>query len=438
MQAKFTQGSIFRHVSVMTFTSTAGLLSLFLVDLVDMYWLSLLGEIELAAAIGYAGSILFFTLSLCIGLSIGCGALVSQSIGSGNIQQTQQLVAHIFAGILGICLFVAFVVFFTIPWLLQGLGATDRAHELAQAYLTVIVPSMPLMGIAMACSGVIRALGHAKEAMYLTLLGGLVNAALDPLFIFTFDMGIEGAAAATVCARFAMVSYGLQRVFLAYGLLDTPHWAGFVQDFKHYTKTALPAVLTNLSTPLGVAYITAVMAQFGDSAVAGNAIISKLQPLAFAGMFALSGAVGPIAGQNLGAKFFDRILQTLKSSMLFIIGYCIIACLALFLLTEFIIQAFGAVDDAAMLIRLFCYGLSITSVFNGMTFMSNALFNNLRIAPWATGFNFAKATLFTMPFASLGAQWGGPAGVYWGVLIGAAIIGIAGVGVAYWKIKRLK
>ena len=438
MQATFTQGSIFKHVSVMTFTSTAGLLSLFLVDLVDMYWLSLLGEIELAAAIGYAGSVLFFTMSLCIGLSIGCGALVSQSIGGGNVQHTKQLVAHIFTGILAITLLVALLVFFTVPWLLLWLGATDRAHELAMAYLTVIIPSMPLMGIAMACSGVIRALGHAKEAMYLTLLGGLVNAVLDPLFIFALDMGIEGAATATVCARFAMVSYGLQRVFVAYGLLDTPHWKGFIGDIKHYSQTALPAVLTNLSTPLGVAYITAVMAQFGDSAVAGNAIISKLQPLAFAGLFALSGAIGPIAGQNLGAKLFGRIMETLKASLGFIVGYCVIACLMLFLLTEFIIQAFNAEGEAAMLIRLFCYGLSLTSLFNGMTFMSNALFNNLRIAPWATGFNFAKATVFTMPFASIGAQWGGPAGVYWGVLVGAAIIGIAGVGVAYWKIKRLK
>ena len=121
-----------------------------------------------------------------------------------------------------------------------------------------------------------------------------------------------------------MVSYGLQRVFIAYGLLDTPHWKGFIHDFKHYSQTALPAVLTNLSTPLGVAYITAVMAQFGDSAVAGNAIISKLQPLAFAGLFALSGAIGPIAGQNLGAKLFERIMETLKASLRFIVGLSLI------------------------------------------------------------------------------------------------------------------
>lgn len=438
MQAKFTQGSIFKHITVMTLTATVGLLSLFVVDLVDMYWLSLLGEIELAAAIGYAGSILFFTISLCIGLSIGCAALVSHSVGSGEKDNTRQLIAHIFTSIIVVTVPVSAAVFFSLPWLLAALGAEGRAFDLAAAYMQIIVPSLSLMGIAMACSGVMRALGHAKEAMYLTLFGGVVNAILDPLFIFGFNLGIEGAAIATVCARIAMLSYGLIRVGKAYGLLVMPHWDGFVKDSTYYVKTALPAVLTNLSTPIGVAYVTATMAQFGDSAVAGNAIVSKIQPLIFAGLFALSGAVGPIAGQNFGAKLFDRIQRTLIDSLLFTFVYCLIACGLLFVATEWIVLAFNAEGDAATLIRAFCYGLSIMSLFNGMTFVSNALFNNLKVAPWATAFNFAKATVFTMPFATLGAQWAGPVGIYWGVLVGAAIIGIAGALVAYWRINQLK
>ena len=99
MQAKFTQGSIFKHVTVMTFASTIGLFSIFLVDLVDMYWLSLLGVVELTAAIGYAGSVLFFTQSLVIGLAIGCGALVSKSVGAGKLIETQRMVMHVFLSV---------------------------------------------------------------------------------------------------------------------------------------------------------------------------------------------------------------------------------------------------------------------------------------------------------------------------------------------------
>lgn len=437
MQAKFTQGSILRHICNMTFASTAGLLSLFFVDLMDMYWLSLLGELELAAAIGYAGSILFFTLSLSIGLSIGCGAVVSQSIGSGDRHATQKKVIHVFLAILGITIPVMLLTIGGMDYLLSWLGADGKAFDFAHSYMMIVLPSMPIMAIAMACSGVTRALGNAKQAMYLTLLGGIVNAVLDPIFIFGVGWGIEGAAVATVLSRFAMLAYGLWLVNSKNDLLTLPDKNCLWTDLKEYCQTAIPAALTNLSTPIGVAYVTAVMAQFGDDAVAGSAIISKLQPLAFAGLFALSGSIGPIAGQNLGARQYDRILETLVKSIQFVLCYSLIACAILLLLNQFIVQAFGATGDAAKLIRWFCMGMSAMFVFNGITFVTNALFNNLKAAHLATIFNFAKATLFTMPFVSVGASMGGPVGILIGLFIGSAIVGLLGAWVAWRQIVRL-
>lgn len=438
MQAKFTEGSIDKHVSAMTFASMAGLMSLFLVDLVDMYWLSLLGEIAIAAAIGYAGSVLFFTLSLCIGLSIGCSAMVSHAVGAGDKAHTAKLVGNVFTIIVVITVPISIgVVFFLTP-ILKSLGASGDALVLAQSYLKIILPSLFLLAIAMATSGVIRALGFAKMAMYVTLLGGMVNAVLDPIFIFTFGWGIEGAALATFASRIAMVALGLYLVARKYELLSAPDLHRIKEDVTHYCQTAIPAVLTNLSSPIGLAFVTASMAQFGDSAVAGHAIISKIQPLAFAGLFALSGSIGPIAGQNLGAKKYDRIMQTLSASVRFILIYCVVVCGLLALLTNLFISLFHASGDAALLIRWFCYGLSIMFVFNGITFATNALFNNLHVASWATVLNFLKATVFTMPFVYLGALWFGVIGVYGGLFLGAAIVALLGLFVAYKKIRSYK
>ncbi|WP_096086123.1 MATE family efflux transporter [Agaribacterium haliotis] len=437
MQSKFTQGSILRHICNMTFASMAGLLSLFLVDLVDMYWLSLLGEIELAAAIGYAGSILFFTLSLSIGLSIGVGATVSQSVGGGDRNATRRLVGNIAVAIVLISIPVMLLVVLLLPVLLGYLGAEGRAHELALSYAVIVLPSMPLMAGAMAASGVMRALGNAKEAMYLTLLGGAVNAALDPLLIFTFGLGIEGAAWATVLCRVAMLAYGIYLLVFKHRLIARPKRELFARDFRRFAEVALPAALTNLSTPVGVAYVTAVMAGFGDSAVAGNAIVGKVQALAFAGLFALSGSVGPIVGQNLGAGQISRIMETLKQSVVFVLSYCLVACLLLFALTEFLVAAFNASGEAAELIRWFCWGLSTAFVFNGLTFCSNAFFNNLKVAHWATVINFAKATIFTMPFAYIGAQLAGPVGIFIGMWIGSAIIAVIGLYLAWFKVRSL-
>jgi len=437
MQAKFTQGSIFKHICNMTFASTAGLLSLFFVDLMDMYWLSLLGEIELAAAIGYSGSILFFTLSLSIGLAIGTGAVVSQSIGLGRKHDTQKLIGNVFLTILLVTTPFMLLVYGFLEHILGWLGAEAKAFDFAVSYMRIVLPSMPLLAIAMACSGVIRAMGNAKEAMYLTLLGGIVNAVFDPIFIFGFGWGIEGAAVATVVSRVAMLVFGMWLIAVRSELFALPDPACLWRDFKNYCEVAVPAMLTNLSTPIGVAYVTAIMAQFGDGAVAGSAIVSKIQPLAFAGLFALSGSVGPIVGQNLGARQFDRIMETLLQSLKFVVGYCVIACTILFLLAEPLVAVFQAEGDAALLIRWFCWGLSAMFVFNGLTFCTNAFFNNLKSAQLATVVNFSKATLFTMPFVYYGAQWGGPVGVFVGLFLGSVLIGLIGLWLAYIKVKDL-
>ena len=190
-----------KHVIVMSLTASIGLMSLFLVDFVDMYFLSLLGEIELAAAIGYAGTILFFTTSLCIGIAISMGALVSKSIGAGKPDRAKAYMMNVYALCLFITVPLAMVTWFFIPLLVTWLGAQGKTHELASAYLQILIPSMPILGLAMNSGAVLRALGDAKRAMYSTLAGGFVNVILDPIFIFVLGMGIQGAAIASLLAR---------------------------------------------------------------------------------------------------------------------------------------------------------------------------------------------------------------------------------------------
>lgn len=422
----------------MTLSSTIGLLALFLVDLADLYFLSLLGELEIVAAVGFAGSILFFTTSIGIGLSIGCSALVAQVVGSGDRNRTRRLITHSSVAVLATTIPTAAALLLSMNGLLDLLGAEGLTKSLAKQYMWIVLPSMPLLALAMACGGVMRALGEARNAMFLTLIGAATNAILDPIFIFALGWEIRGAAIATVCARLAMLSFGTWVIMHRHQLMSTPQWHKFREDCRHYFKVALPAMLTNLSTPIGMAYIMAIMASFGDEAVAGIAVVSRIQTVAFAGLFALSGAIGPIAGQNLGVRQFPRIRETLRNSLLFVLGYCAVACTLLLLAAPWLIDAFKAQGLTAQIIRWFCYGFSLAFIFNGATFVTNALFNNLHAAHYATQFNFGKATLGTVPFVYLGAQWAGPYGVFWGSLLGAAITAALGVWVAVRHIDRLQ
>src|SRR4029077_18878381 len=85
--------------------------------------------------------------------------------------------------------------------ILTLLGASGRTHDIAWRFLAVVMPATPLMGLGMACSGVLRAAGDARRAMYVTLSGGLFTAACDPLLIFGFGLGVDGAAITSVFSR---------------------------------------------------------------------------------------------------------------------------------------------------------------------------------------------------------------------------------------------
>jgi Na+-driven multidrug efflux pump len=167
-----------------------------------------------------------------------------------------------------------------------------------------------------------------------------------------------------------------------------------------------PAVLTNLATPVGAAFVTHAVAQFGPSAVAGAATIDRLTPVAFGLVYALSGAVGPILAQNLGAGQYRRVQEGLRDSLLFMVASVAAAWLVLALGQGVLIRAFSADGLAAQLISLFCSWLAPSFFFAGGLFVANASFNNLGHPLLSTAFNWGRATLGTIPFAWWGSHHG--------------------------------
>ncbi len=199
-----------------------------------------------------------------------------------------------------------------------------------------------------------------------------------------------------------------------------------------------PAILTNLATPIGGSFVLKTMSQFGDSAVAGAAIVGRITPVAFAAIFALSGAVGPIIGQNAGAGRYDRVRATLGNAVLFNVVYIALVWLLLWSCADLIVRAFSASDLAADLIAFYCTFLVGAFVFNGILFVANASFNNLHHPHWATFFNFGRALLGTIPAVYLGAQWYGARGVMAGEAIGAVLFGLLAMVAAFALVSRIE
>lgn len=436
--ATFTVGSTMRHVLVMTGTGSIGLMAIFFVDFLSLMYVSWLGDKSLTAAVGFATVVLFLTTSVNIGLMIAIGALVSRRLGAGDRDGARRIGA---SSLTLMALTAGLVALVALPLsgpLLDLLGARGETHAVAARFLAITLPSNVLMALGMGFSGVLRAVGDARRAMYVTLAGGVVTAFADPLLIFWAGLGVDGAAIATVISRLIFALVGFQGAVLVHGLVARPSPAHIGADARAVFDIAGPAILTNVATPISLAFVNAVMARFGDWAVAANAIIDRLVPVAFGALFALSGAVGPILGQNWGARRFDRMRQALKDGFVFCAVYVGVVWLALILGRHEIARLFGVTGEAAAGVAFFCWVAGPTWLFVGLLFTANAAFNNLGFPLYSTAFNWGRATLGTAPFAWAGAQAAGFEGALVGVMAGAAIFGVWAAVVAFQAVARLE
>jgi Na+-driven multidrug efflux pump len=166
------------------------------------------------------------------------------------------------------------------------------------------------------------------------------------------------------------------------------------------------------------------VAEFGEAAVAGMAIIGRVTPIAFALIFAMSGAIGPIIGQNFGANQHDRVREAYNSSMVLIVIYVIPVVVVLYFLRAPIANMFNAQGVARDLIFLFCGPLSLAWVFNGIIFVGNAAYNNLGHPFYSTWVNWGRNTLGIIPFVYLGSHYWGASGVLIGQMTGGVFVAI--------------
>ncbi|MEM8693243.1 MAG: MATE family efflux transporter [Pseudomonadota bacterium] len=422
-RGRFLTGSTMGHVVRMTATGAFGLTFVFLVDAANLFWISQLGEPHMVAALGFAYAIQFFSISFGIGLTIATTAMVSRSIGAGDryLARRQAGVGIVLAAMVQTC--VASTVVFFRHELVALSGGVGETAELAAHYLAFTMPSLVPMAIGMVASGTLRAEGLAAKAMYVTFISGLILMIADPILIFWAGFGFDGAVIALVLFRVAIMLLGLFFAAYQHGLVAMPDGDAMRASAKPFALLAVPAIATQLSTPAGNYLLTIVIAPFGDEAVAAWAVVSRLTVLAFGGIFALSGAIGGIFGQNLGAGQYDRLRSTYRNALLFCVIYTLTMWALLAATTPLVIEGFGLSGLGAEVIRAFTSVGVGGFVFVGALFVSNAAFNNLGRPSRSTLMNWLKDGALTWPAATLLAGGFGAVGVIYGQAVVSVIMG---------------
>ena len=303
--------------------------------------------------------------------------------------------------------------------------------EVASKFIAISIPANVPLAVGMTFSGILRAVGDARRAMYVTLSAGIATAFLDPLLIFGLGLGVYGAAWATVLSRLILLGVGWLGAVGVHDLVARPKLNAARGDFGPIMAIGFPAIMANMAAPVSSAYTLRIFSDFGEPAIAASAVIDRVTPVAFGVVFALTASVGPIIGQNYGAKLMERVQRTLTDSFILSIGYVLFAWAVLALAEPALIAAFEAKGESAQYIAFYCrYGV-VAWVFLACLFVANVSFNNLGFPVLSMAFNWARATLGTIPFVTVGARYGGVQGGMLGFALGAALFGLIAVATAY-------
>ncbi len=412
--------------------NTISLLALLACDLVDMYFLSRLGHQELAAAIGFAGILLFFLVSVGLGMQIAMAALVARAEGQHNRPLARRLCTHALLVNVVFTSILSLLVWFWLSPLLELLGARERTLALAVSYCELVVPATPLLVCGMCAAAALRALGDARRSLWVTLVAAAVTLVLDPLFIVGMGLEIRGAAFAALVSRLALAVVGMWLLAVVHRFLVAVRWQALRSDMVAVANIAGPSILTTLATPVGSGYVLRTMADYGDSAVAGVAILGRILPVVFAFTFGIIMAMGPIVGQNAGAGRFDRVRQALLIAIRYNALYALGVWCLMLIAREEIITLFGATGEGARLIHFYLTWLMGGFLFVGVMMIAVAGFNNLHLPVLATGFNVGRVLLGVLPLVTLGSIILGARGILLGEILAMVLWG----SLAFWVLWR--
>lgn len=423
----------------MTIPMIFGMITLMMFNIVDTFFISLLGT-EPLAAVSFTFPVTFTVISLAIGLGIGTSAVIAKALGSQKIEEARfdASIALLISVVLVFILSTAG--YLLIAPIFKLLGAGDSVLPLIYDYMSVWFIGSVFLITPMVGNSVLRASGDTKTPSIVMAGAGLINAVLDPILIFGFGpvpaLGIQGAAIASVIAWAVAVFVIMYILAVKKQLLslhaNTQTVSGAI---KKILKIGLPAAGANMLTPVAMAVMTALVAGYGPEAVAAFGVGSRIESIASLVVLALSMTLPPFISQNFGADKLCRVQDSYQKTLKFVMVWQFAIYLLLLLFAGVISNVFGKEPEVKQVIELFIYTLPLSYGLQGVIILTNSSFNALHKPMNALVLSVIRLFIFYVPFAYIGSEIAGLVGLFIGAAIGNLFTAI----VAYkWFLKSLQ
>ena len=392
----------------MTGPISLGMMSTFLFQIVDTYFVGHLGSAELAA-LAFSSTAYLLFLSVFLGLSVGVSSVIANAIGEGNTDTARGLTVVSLAFVLVLSVALGWGGRALIDPLFRGLGADESILPLIETYMGILYFYLPFLMLGIIGGGAARAIGITVETEIIFAIAGVFNLVLDYLLIFGIGpfpaLGLAGAAWATAMS-FVFIFFGIMIILRRRGLLGFGPMPGAFAGLRDILRFSVPTVSMQIMVPLTSLFITYLLAGYGPETVAAYGVASRIETLALTGVFAVSIALTPFVAQNFGAGAFDRIDDTIifAGRISLCLGVILFALLAV--LGPSIARIFSDDPDVIGFVSLYFKIVAISYGFQSIVNVTVAILNGLQMPGAALRFMAIRTLAIVFPLLLIGARLG--------------------------------
>lgn len=313
---RMTQTPVGKLIATLSIPTIISMLVTSVYNMADTFFVSKLGT-SASGAVGIVFSVMAIIQAVGFTFGMGSGSWISRLLGAKDEEKSKEVAATGFYSAIFLGILMTIIGEWKMDDLMRILGASETILPYARDYARFILLAAPIMASSFVLNNILRSEGHAKFAMIGITAGGVLNIILDPLFIFTFDMGIMGAAAATALSQ--LISFLILLSYFVMGKTTTRLGIHRLSKnpgtYFQIVKNGLPSFSRQ-----GLASIASILLNkqatiYGDAAVAAMAIVSKVFMMIFSVMIGFGQGYQPVAGFNYGAGKMERVKKAIKFTL---------------------------------------------------------------------------------------------------------------------------
>jgi putative MATE family efflux protein len=317
-----------------------------LFNLADAYYVGQLGYVEFAAT-AFVWPVNFLFVSLGIGISIAGTSILSQYIGASKYDEANKVSSQLIVISFIVSIIFAVVGYFASPLIVRLMGASGDLATYGATYLRITFLDTPFMFFYFSFNSIMNSQGDTIKPMVLSGISALLNIVLDPIFIFTLNMGVAGAAIATLISKAVLAFIGLI-ILIKSSAIIRPSIRKFKFDkeiIKQLIRVGLPSTIGQSGASLGFLVLNSFIISYGSVTMAAFGMVNRITALIMQPAMGIGASMTAIVGQNLGNNQVDRVKEAFKKSMSLSLYMSVTGCILLLVLDKEIIHFFIKAED---------------------------------------------------------------------------------------------